>query len=245
MKDFFNFIYMEKQSFIFAYNPKVACTNWKCIMRYLNGAEDYLKPALAHNRVESGLSFVSDQANPIGLIDDNSIPKYAFVRNPYTRILSAYLNKIEPYAEGVRGLNDDNSYFYKVFTEVDEYRCKELPLESKVNFYCFLSWLTNVNDVHTRNEHWLPQVELLKVDRVDYTFIGKLENLVKDAPTLLQNIGCDIDFPSQKKVSFAPTNATSKIEKYYTEQEFKLVSALYLPDFKSFGYDLITDALEL
>ncbi|WOT06967.1 sulfotransferase family 2 domain-containing protein [Shewanella youngdeokensis] len=211
-----------------------------------NGAEDYLKPALAHNRIDSGLSFVTEQTHPIELIGDKTIPKYAFVRNPYSRVLSAYLNKIEPYAEGVRGENDDNNYFYRVYTEVDAYHCNNLPLVSKVNFYCFLLWLTNVNNVHTRNEHWRSQVELLQTGSVDYTFIGKLENLDDDdAPTLLNYIGCDIDFPSQKKVSFAPTNATSKLEKYYTEQELKLVNALFLSDFEFFEYDLITDSLEL
>jgi hypothetical protein len=56
VKEFFNFIYMEKQSFIFVYNPKVACTNWKCILRYINGhKEDYLSARIAHNKELSGL----------------------------------------------------------------------------------------------------------------------------------------------------------------------------------------------
>ncbi|MFT4851511.1 MAG: hypothetical protein ACI83B_004077 [Sediminicola sp.] len=47
---------MEKQSFIFVYNPKVACTNWKCILRYINGhKEDYLSARIAHNKELSGL----------------------------------------------------------------------------------------------------------------------------------------------------------------------------------------------
>jgi hypothetical protein len=237
LKDYFNFIYMKEQNFIFAYNPKVACTNWKCVLRYINGADNYLNPAIAHNRQESGLDFVSEQESPVNYISDASIPKYTFVRNPFSRVLSAYLNKVEPYTNGTRGENDDNDYFYKVYRQVDLHRESFLPSESKVNFYCFLHWLSNVDDMHTRNEHWLPQVILLRFSEVKYDFIGKFENLATDAPKLLNLIECDLEFPSQEKVNFAPTRATDKLTQYYSAKERQLVKDLYNMDFKGFDYE--------
>jgi hypothetical protein len=237
VKDFFNFIYMRNKGFIFVYNPKVACTNWKCILRYLNGAEDYLRPAVAHNRQESGLQFLSDDISAKSIVHDVNIPKYAFVRSPFSRILSAYLNKIEPYTEGRRDENDDNPYFHSVFCEIDKHRMDFLPEESSVNFYCFLHWLSNVDNFHTQNEHWLPQVELLRIPEVKYEFIGKLEALNKDAPKLLGLIECDIDFPSQQKVGFAPTNATDKLMQYYSSREIDVAKELYSIDFEVLGYD--------
>lgn len=237
MKDFFHFIYMEQKNFIFAYNPKVACTNWKCIMRYMNGADDYLNASLAHNREESGLKFVSEQKEPQTLIDNKSLPKYSFVRNPYSRVLSAYLNKIEPYVNQTRSEFDDNTYFYKVYCQIDEHRKIQLESESQVNFYCFLHWLSNIDDIHTRNEHWLPQSNLLRISDVKYDFIGKLEDLVIDAPKLLKLIGCELEFPSQEKVNFAPTRATDKLTQYYSAKERQLVKDLYEMDFKEFDYE--------
>ncbi|MFT4851069.1 MAG: hypothetical protein ACI83B_003633 [Sediminicola sp.] len=237
MKDYFNFIYMEKQNFIFAYNPKVACTNWKSIMRYLNGGDDYLSAALAHDRTRSGLTFLSEIGEPLKYLQDPKVPKYAFVRNPYSRVLSAYLNKIEPYVLGSRGAGDDNTYFYKVFCEIDNYRLENLIEIQKVNFYCFLSWLANVENFHTANEHWRPQVELLRVKDVDFDFVGKLENIIQDAPELLNKMGCDITFPSQKDVRFAPTKANEKLDNYYKKQERQLVEMIYQEDFVFFSYD--------
>lgn len=237
MKDFFNFIYMEKQNFIFAYNPKVACTNWKSIMRYLNDSDDYFNSALAHDREKSGLKFLSDFENPEIYLKNSNIPKYAFVRNPYSRVLSAYLNKIEPYVTAKRSKDEDNTYFYKVYNEIDAYRVNNLPQQKAVNFYCFLSWLSNVNDFHTANEHWRPQVELLRVESIDYDYIGKLENINLDAPILLKKMGCDISFPSQKDVKFAPTNAKEKLNKYYTAVEISLVDKIYRDDFFRFSYN--------
>lgn len=227
---------MEKQNFIFAYNPKVACTNWKCILRYLNGSEDYLDPSKAHDREQSGLTFLCDIESLEYLLKNDNVPKYAFVRNPYDRILSAYLNKVEPYTNGQRNSDQDNTYFYTVFLEIDKYRSEKLQGKPCVDFYCFLHWLAHVDDFHTSNEHWKPQADLLNIDKINFDFIGKFENITHDAPALLKKMNCDIDFPSQKDVKFAPTKASEKKAKYYSEEEEKLVNKIFLKDFLAFSY---------
>jgi hypothetical protein len=231
---------MKKQSFIFVYNPKVACTNWKCILRYINGhKEDYLSASIAHNKELSGLCFISELSNPSDILSSSGVKKYSFVRSPYTRVLSAYLNKVEPYVEGTRGANDDNSYFYRVYRQVENYRMKNLPEVKQVNFFCFLHWIQNVEDTHTRNEHWLSQTALLRLGEIDYDFIGRFETLEQDAKRLLTKIECDVEFPSQSKVQFAPTNANEKIKKYYSEREVELVNNIYAHDFDALEYEIV------
>ena len=113
-----------------------------------------------------------------------------------------------------------------------------MPEEKEVNFFCFLHWLVNIDDFHTNNEHWLPQFKFLRSAEVEveYSFIGKFENLAEDASTLLRLMGCGIDFPSQEKVRFAPTNATNKLKKYFTKREVNLVETHYKSDFIYFNY---------
>jgi hypothetical protein len=104
-------IHSKKANVIFGYVPKVACTNWKCILRYLDGHADYLDAQIAHDRKRSGLAYLSELPNGLDMLHDDSIPKLTCVRNPYTRVLSAYLNKVKPFAlEGATAERD--AYFF-------------------------------------------------------------------------------------------------------------------------------------
>ena len=103
MQNFENFIWVKSRSLVFVYVPKVACTNWKCVMRYLEGYEDYLDSRKAHDRKLGGLTYLSQCEDRDRILADTNIPKFSFVRNPYTRILSAYLNKVRPFALDGRG----------------------------------------------------------------------------------------------------------------------------------------------
>ena len=42
-----NFIYNAERGFVFAYVPKVACTNWKSLLRYMAGHDDWLDNKLS------------------------------------------------------------------------------------------------------------------------------------------------------------------------------------------------------
>jgi hypothetical protein len=92
VKKYFNFIWQERFAYIFAYVPKVACTNWKCVLRHQIGASDYLNPRLAHDREQSGLTFLSEEPRAHELLADPLLAKYAIVREPFSRALSAYLD---------------------------------------------------------------------------------------------------------------------------------------------------------
>lgn len=45
-----NFIYDEARGFVFAYVPKVACTNWKSLLRFMAGEKDWLDNRRAHDK---------------------------------------------------------------------------------------------------------------------------------------------------------------------------------------------------
>ena len=79
----------------------------------------------------------------------------------------------------------------------------------------------------------------MRLDKVSYDFIGRFETLEQDAKMLLTKIECDVEFPIQSKIQFAPTNANEKIKKYYSEREVELVNNIYAHDFDALGYEIV------
>ena len=79
----------------------------------------------------------------------------------------------------------------------------------------------------------------MRLGEIDYDFIGRFETLEQDAKRLLTKIECDVEFPSQSKVQFSPTNANEKIKKYYSEREVELVNNIYAHDFDALEYKIV------
>jgi hypothetical protein len=228
---------------MFAYVPKVACSNWKGIMRSLNDAEDYLNTVLAHDKSLSGLEYLSNLVNPEKLLTETGYKKYAFVRSPYSRVLSAYLNKVESRI-GAEASSAD--HFYKVFQDINTYRAEnfDVGINPVVNFYIFLHWLKNSGSIYTFDEHWKPQSDLLDIKNVKFDRIGKFENLSSEAGDFITLLGAKVEFPSQKQIKFAPTGAVNKIEKYYDKDCYELVNLIYGDDFYFFDYPMHLDVVK-
>jgi hypothetical protein len=227
---------MEQKAFVFVYVPKVACTNWKALLRHLSGFSDYLDCDLAHDKRRNGLVYLSDvaEAEADALLRDRAIAKYSFVRNPYTRVLSAYLNKLEPLT---RGDGDWLSPLYKsVYGAIAEYRKNAGHDDIAVSFGAFLDWLAHSGHPYVEDAHWLPQSRILSPDTVAYDFIGRFENLKTDAATLMDRMGCTVPFPTQEALDFPGTNSARRLTAFYTGDEAALVQQIYATDFNSLDY---------
>lgn len=234
-----NFIYNAEHNFIFAYVPKAACSNWKCVMRYLAGYENYLDTRFAHDRKINGLRHLSEEPDPWSLLNNPKIKKITFVRSPYTRCLSAYINKIEFNLPKLRPDIDISDIFLYATDQVDRFRIENLDTQKypEVTFEVFLRWLQSASDWLRDNEHWLPQAELTLIDRIQYDFIGRFENISTDAPKILEMMQCDIEFPTQKEIKFAPTGASQKMRTYYNGAEAALVEQIFKKDFEHFSFE--------
>lgn len=230
-----NFIYMEEQGFIFAYVPKVACTNWKSLLRYMAGHEDWLDNKLAHDKVHGGLRYLDLDGPDAALLDDPAVRKYAMVRDPYSRVLSAYLNKVEsrlpvkPESEG--------DYWDEVVRDIDRFRADRLGGEfTEITVEVFLRWLKESESPFVADEHWAPQSVLLRQPDVQFEILGRFESLPEDSARMLEAMGCDQGFPSQDDVSFAPTGAQSKVKQYFAPAHYTLVDQIFSMDLEAFDY---------
>lgn len=140
--------------------------------------------------------------------------KFALVRDPFSRTLSAYLDKI------------DRKYNQK---------------EEKVSFKDFLKNLKQ-GKLHS-NLHWAPQTSIMLLPIKEFDFIGKFENLNQDLNFILSRItqsksatpfiNNDKNFHRKGPPS---TSASDKVKNYYDDECEELVKQLFALDFQILEY---------
>lgn len=99
------------------------------------------------------------ELNPEQLEQLEDCFKFTFVRNPYTRVLSAYLDKVKT--------------------------GKKIP--ALPDFYSFCKYLDG-GGLHA-NAHWAPQSSLLLLPLHRFDFIGRMESLAQDMSVVGERLG--------------------------------------------------------
>ncbi|WP_370231838.1 sulfotransferase family protein [Cognatishimia sp.] len=235
-----NFIYLEDFGFIFAYVPKVACTNWKSLMRFMVGKQDWLDNRLAHDKKNGGLRYLNPCLDEdLDVLNDVDLQRFAMVRDPFGRLLSAYLNKVERNLPITKERANED-HFKMIVWEIEEFRKATLDLKEfpEISFEVFLLWLKDSGSWFTNDEHWASQTKLLRQPGLQFDFIGRFERIQEDAAFMLSEMGCEMPFPNQSDVNFAPTNASEKLDVYLSERAKGLIGDLYRDDFINFDYSL-------
>lgn len=139
----------------------------------------------------------------------DSLLRFTFVRNPYHRVLSAYLDKVERKA---RMKNETSS------------------------FEDFLGYLGSGGLY--RNMHWAPQHALLLIPFNHFDFVGRVEHLEQDLAHVLALVRGDPPDGEAAHDDYSNrTGASRRIAEYYTPRIRERVWNLYREDFRTFGYD--------
>lgn len=154
-------------------------------------------------------------------------PKYfrfSVVRNPYSRLLSCYLDRIVPgngaaYRQLIRTLHRPEGATVS-FPEFIRTACSQAPF--------------------AQNNHWRLQVAEICADVVPYDFIGKQETFSEDMAKIWAHIAPNHPIPEFARANKSPsiTGANSRLSEYYTPELVALVRTAYQPDFERFGYPL-------
>jgi hypothetical protein len=147
--------------------------------------------------------------------------KFFVVRNPYDRVLSAYLSKIVRRAKAGKP---------------SKLRGGSKPVTEAPSFEQFCRMLAN--GALYRDRHWTPQIEYLVFPKDRYDFIARLESIDKDFEVLAQKLGRSS--AASGMVAEDPrhsTNASARRKEFYTGPLYDLVFDLYRADFEAFGYD--------
>lgn len=133
--------------------------------------------------------------------------KFTVVRDPFSRTLSAYLDKID------RKYNQQGE---------------------KISFKAFLQEL-KAGKLHS-NLHWTPQTSLFLIPVDEFDFIGRFENLNNDLSTIIGRIKDTALQEEFTRKGPPSTSASDKLRKYYDAQCVELMQSLFAKDFELLGY---------
>ncbi|XP_014671501.1 PREDICTED: carbohydrate sulfotransferase 14-like [Priapulus caudatus] len=239
----------DAHSFAYCAIPKVASTSWKRILLAVRAAaasprDDVIVTAARLDRM-SGVN-VHRRAMAAGLLHRLSAldartrahimrryRKLIFVRHPFTRLLSAYRDKLDH--------DGDVGDFEKHRRAVAANAGRTVGNDRRVTFREFLQYLVD-SEPRLFNEHWALFAHLCSPCIADYDFIGKYENMEKESGDFLAAAGIDDDVKLSGKYSFSsPQNGSTaaQLKRYYGALPRELVAKVYetyLPDFLMFGY---------
>ena len=134
--------------------------------------------------------------------------KFAFVRNPWDRLVSCWKNKVI-----------DQNYF--AFDETQHAEMKNFPK--------FVDWVAkqkiDSNDIHLRS-----QAALIDLENCDY--LGRMENFEEDLGKVFSAIG----LPNKSRKVSNRTSERKTYQDYYDDDLMNKVGKIYNKDIQIFGY---------
>jgi hypothetical protein len=232
--------------FIYCPLQKIACSS---LMRWFLETQGFAAEQI-HDVHEQVTGFQLGQLPPtqaVLILNDESYFRFAFVRNPWARLVSAYLNLLvrrHPVAEPI--LHDLQRRGIK-FT-------KSIPPFAPTNFSFeeFLQYLARTSP-RTYNVHWKPQHLFLERIRLD--FVGRFERLADDFEVVRQRLGTPQRLARINSTHYLESSAEAdeyvgdwlppallalpaqpQYPRFYTKETRQLVARIYARDVETFGY---------
>jgi hypothetical protein len=214
--------YLVNRQRRFLYCPihKVACTSLKRWVLAVAG-EEILPPRNEHHEVRRHslrkLGGVAAQR----ICGDESYFSFAFVRNPWSRVVSAYVNKF-------LSLNCTSAV---VVQRVRGGLWQRQQVDSLgITFRDFLYFLAE-QDPATFDEHWRPQHLYLQEQRLD--FLGRFESLQADFAVIQRRLGIETPLPQHNVTRYAAEESGELVADASPQQ---LKSLVLMPHYRQF-YD--------
>lgn len=227
-------IIVPEYKFMYVVIPKAACGSMKDAIVKILGLE--WRGETHVNWRKGRISKVDIEASEF----DNYF-RFAFVRSPFARVVSAYYSHIKTenveYSPKVQAL---------LGSRIPTIQAKLAPIgkntgKADISFDDFVYYLKDGKDDEL-NIHWRPQHTFVSTDgqkgkRLLVDFVGKVENIEEDWKKICHRIGVQAEIPHENRTSH-PAYAEC-----YTAETWDIVADRYREDIRIFGYEAEADAM--
>lgn len=204
--------------------PKVACSTIKMALIKMELNEPNMNTTFTmHNLTRSPFLTLKQVGNLNKFLKRKDIFRFTFVRNPYSRLLSAYLDKV------VKNMPPKQNILKHYGKNWKEHRDFFVSFDDFVDIICDMK-------VEEMDQHWRNQYYQTFSHTINYDFIGYFERLNSDLEILNRNFRGRL-LHNMKSVQVHRTSSSEKLNKYYTKSIQEKVYNKYEKDFEVFGYD--------
>ena len=234
---------------LYAEIPKVGATSWLNLLISLTG-----KVKVDFQNRDRNKFVITDRRflQNIGLIYVHALSraevgsvlkkyyKFVFVRHPFTRILSAFRNKINPGDTYYR--RTYGAQILRLFRKSASSIAKSRGVG--VTFPEFVQYIIYLHKYKQRfDEHWAPYHTLTFPCQIKYDFIGKLENQIEDSEQVLRYgfhmDSSNVKFPTEtaKHKTGSSAKSAEKAFNDIPQEHMKQLREVYKLDFMLYDYD--------
>ncbi|XP_071831302.1 carbohydrate sulfotransferase 11-like [Apostichopus japonicus] len=229
--------------------PKAACTTWKGFFFQLRWGKE--PDADIHTQERTSLIHLMD----LDPIERETVmknyTKFLIVRHPFTRILSAYRNKLEPNGSYETTHADVTKKYYwrkNIGANILEmYRGKRIakkmmknPAKYDLTFREFVDYISNYKRKAKANDrHWKEVFEICFPCDIEYDFVAKVETLPQDTIYFLLSNGFS-DHVTNYQGHATNSSSMTALTQFYNNLPIESIEALYQRykfDFQLFDYD--------
>lgn len=196
----------ENPAFVFFSNPICACSTLKMslnlsVARAQGNRDFHIAAASAIHDRSANLLLTPQQlghARFEAMLDDPAVPKFAFVRSPESRFLSAFRKKLMRETNFTRKV--------RAHLGVDA----AVPLAEFLTLDAFAEGVARDPALRDLDEHWRLQRKQIFFDRVPGLDVGFVETFAADAARILGRIFAPGDLVLRDATELNPANASGQ-----------------------------------